>query len=151
MKHALSAALLSLLLSAPSLAFKAEEGFGVGFAFGTPSGISGSLPMGQDNAINGLIGYDLGRNANLRLHADYVWHVRGLIPVESGSVSLFYGPGAFAALAEGSALGIRFVGGIDYRFQDIPVQLFFEVAPGINVLPDTEFNPAAGLGVRYFF
>jgi hypothetical protein len=132
-------------------AFTAESGFGIGFVLGTPSGVSGSLPLGKTNAINAVIGYDLNSDANLFLQADYVWIQPGLIPVESGTASLYYGPGAFARLAKNTAFGIRGVIGVDYRFANEPLQLFLEVGPGINLIPDTKANVGAGLGLRYYF
>lgn len=132
-------------------AFPAEKGFGIGFVLGTPSGISGSLPLGETNAINAVIGYAVINDVNLFLQGDYVWIQAGLIPVERGSVSLYYGPGAFARLAKNAAIGIRGVVGVNYRFENAPLQLFLEIGPGINLIPDTEVNAGAGLGLRYYF
>lgn len=137
--------------TAVASSFTAENGFGIGFVLGTPSGLSGSLPLGETNAVNAVIGYDLNSGANLFLQADYVWIQPGLIPVESGIASLYYGPGAFARLAKNTAFGIRGVIGVDYRFENEPLQLFLEFGPGINLIPDTKANVGAGLGLRYYF
>jgi hypothetical protein len=140
-----------LLATGNGAAFTAQDGFGIGFILGSPSGLSGSLPIGPSNAFNAVIGYDVTRDINLHLQADYVWIRSDLIPVEIGKVSLYYGPGAFARISGEAALGIRVVGGIDYRFQDAPLQFFLEIGPGINVVPNTAANVGAGLGLRYYF
>jgi hypothetical protein len=147
----------ALTLAAPRAtaaesAFKPEDGFGVGFVLGSPSGLSGSLPMnGGTRAINGVLGWDIGHSSALFAQADYVF-VRGdLFDVEHGKVSLYYGPGAFAVLSSSSAVGIRFVGGVDYRFEGVPLQAFLEIGPGINVLPNTSATAGGGLGLRYYF
>jgi hypothetical protein len=151
MKKSCAALAFCLVAACQSSAFKPEDGFGIGFVLGTPSGISVSLPIGNTNAINGVLGYDIGNEANLHLQGDYVWILEGLIPVESGKISIYYGPGAFAVLAKTPAAGIRAVAGIDYRFQEIPLQAFLEIGPGINIVPNTVGVLGAGLGLRYYF
>ncbi len=146
---------LALLLPALSFAssFKPEEGFGIGFALGTPSGLSASLPMADGTrAINALLGYRIGSTSALQAHADHVW-VRGdLFEIERGRLSLFYGPGAYTVLSgSNSAVGIRFVVGIDYRFEGMPLQAFLEAGPGINVIPNTSASGSGGVGLRYYF
>ena len=157
--HFLRSATLSALLLSPLLfsATKAQadgvtdNGFGVGFILGAPSGLSASLPMGPGNAVNFLLGYDLSRDANITLLGDYVWRRSDLIPVEIGKVSLYYGPGGRVMLADQTEAGIRAVLGIDYIFQDSPIQALFEVCPGVNIVPNTRTSVTGGIGLRYFF
>jgi hypothetical protein len=131
--------------------FNAENGFGIGFILGKPTGLSGSLPLGQNMAINAALGYSLTSETNLHAQADYVWFVRDILPVESGTFAAYYGPGAFLIAAKDAAIGIRMVGGLEYRFDGAPFQVFLEIGPGINILPDTEAYGGGGLGLRYFF
>lgn len=150
----LPAALLAVCaLAAPARAqiVIPEEGFGIGFVIGAPTGLSASLPVGDRNAFNAALGYDLSGHPNLFLQADYVWIHKNIIPVDVGSISAYYGPGAFVAASRHAAAGIRVVGGVDYRFATAPVQIFLEVAPGISLLPDTDAHGGGGLGVRYYF
>lgn len=137
--------------SASSALFKPEDGFGIGFVLGTPTGISGSLPLGNLNAINATVGWNLGKPANVFAQADYVWFTRDIAPVESGSFSAYYGPGVFTEVSRNPTMGIHAVAGVEYRFAAAPVQTFLELSPGITVLPSTEATVGAGLGVRYFF
>jgi hypothetical protein len=132
-------------------AFAPEDGFGVGVVLGSPTGLSGSLPLGKTNAINAVIGYDLNQDPNLCLQADYLWIAHGIIGAESGKVSLYYGPGAFVTLSGSPSLGLRAVVGADYWFEQAPVQLFLELGPGLTVIPETRPNPGVGLGARYYF
>ena len=157
---AVLAALATLLLCAglaPGVvaaesAFKPEEGFGVGFVLGKPSGLSGSLPMnGGTRAINAVLGYALGQGAAMFTQADYVFVRSNLFDIEHGKLSLYYGPGAFAVLSAHSAVGIRFVGGVDYRFEGVPLQAFLEVGPDIAVVPNISATAGGGLGLRYYF
>jgi len=149
---AFSATVLFATPARADSAFKPEEGFGVGFVLGSPSGFSASLPMGGGTrAINAVLGYDLVHGSALHAQADYVWIRGDLFDVERGKISLYYGPGAFAVISGHSAVGIRFVGGVDYRFEGVPLQVFLEAGPGINVLPNTAATGSGGLGIRYYF
>ena len=150
------AALAAVILMTATLNARAddvtENGFGLGFVIGDPSGISASLPVGANTAFNVLAGYQIShQGANLTLLGDYVWHQRDLITVDVGKVSLYYGPGVQLTLAKNSEAGIRAVVGIDYLFEGKPLQAFLEVCPGINVVPNTNPTATAGLGLRYFF
>lgn|GEM_PF-440667 len=140
-------------LTAPRAAepFAPENGFGIGFVLGTPTGLTGSLPLGTLNAVNATVGWNLNGPANLFAQADYVWFSRDILPVESGSLSAYYGPGAFTEISRESTVGIRAVAGVEYRIAAAPVQTFLEMAPGITVLPSTKPSVQAGLGLRYFF
>ncbi len=139
-------------MGGPHAAFSPDKGFGIGFILGAPTGISASLPVGEANAFNMLLGYDITQNANLYLHGDYVWHRHDVFPpVEKGAFSLYYGPGVSATISGDPVLGARAVVGVDYRLPDAPVRVLFEIAPGISVLPRTEMSGAGGLGLRYYF
>jgi hypothetical protein len=147
-------ALAFLLL--PAVAAKAQTsaaqtGFGLGAIVGEPTGVSASLPTGPNTAFNGLVGYEFARDHNLTVLADYVWHHRGLIPVEPGDVSFYAGPGARLSLGRETEAGVRAVLGVDYTFDNAPVQLLLEVCPGINVVPNTLPHTTAGIGARFFF
>jgi hypothetical protein len=128
------------------------EGFGIGVVIGEPSGITASLPVGANNAFNLTAGYGLSHHGgNLTLLGNYVWHQRDLITVDAGKISLYYGPGARVLLARNSEVGLGVTLGIDYLFEGAPLQAYLEVCPGINVVPNTETNATAGIGLRYFF
>jgi hypothetical protein len=151
MKHWIAG--LALLTAALTPASALEtEGFGVGFILGSPTGLSGSLPVGETNAFNGVIGYDLvGGGANITVMADYVWHRRDLIHAPEGQFSLYFGPGAYLQVSDDPTVGVRGVLGISYRPPVNPLEFLLEVGPGVSVLPDTEPLITAGLGMRYYF
>lgn len=131
--------------------FKPENGFGIGFVLGVPTGITASLPLGPTNAVNATIGYDLNGPTNLYAHADYVWFLRDFAPLEGGRLAFYYGPGAFSEISRDAALGVRAVAGLEYRLDAHPLQFFLEIAPGMTVLPETRAESGAGLGLRFFF
>ncbi len=48
-------------------------------------------------------------------------------------------------------LGVRIPLGLDYVFQEAPFDVFIEVAPIVNLVPETEFDLSGGVGVRFWF
>ena len=41
--------------------------------------------------------------------------------------------------------------GLAYQFEEAPVDVFAEIAPGLALLPDLGFYIGGGIGARYFF
>lgn len=140
----------------------ARSNFGLGFILGGPSGISAKIPSGS-NSINLILGYDVndgwgpGYNRNccndgrLYLGGDYVWYNYNLIHVSEGRLPLYYGPGAWASIANTSSVGIRVAVGLEYQFATAPFDIFLEIGPGIRIIPNTSGAITAGLGGRFFF
>jgi hypothetical protein len=48
-------------------------------------------------------------------------------------------------------VGIRIPVGVEYIFEGQPVCLFLEIAPIVDVVPETEANVNGGIGVRLIF
>lgn len=123
---------------------------GVGFIAGVHSGLSSKIWMGDNNALDLGLGYNVYENW-LSLNADYLWHEFDIIRVPKGQLPLFYGMGLWAAVANHGAIGVRGVVGLEYLFPSAPFDAFVELAPGISVIPSTNFGFDAGVGMRYFF
>ena len=153
---------LAAVLVAPARAQPASDRFGLGLVLGSPSGLSLKIPQGAQS-VNVIVGYDFDDGPPpprdrgwgddwLYVGADYVWYNYGLIRVERGRLPLYYGPGVYAAISEPrSAVGIRFAVGLEYQFAQAPFDIFLELGPRINVVPNTDGDIFVGLGGRFFF
>jgi hypothetical protein len=153
-----------------------QDHFGLGIILGGPSGLSLKIPSGRANSINVILGYNAhggpgwgngwgnGRcdgpgdddcwddDGSFYLGADYVWYNYNLIRVTHGRLPLYYGPGLNATVwDDGSRVGFRIVVGLEYQFATAPFDIFFEVAPGVNLVPNTSGYVSAGIGTRFFF
>jgi len=132
-----------------------DSNFGLGFMLGNPSALSARIATSGTNAVDLLLGYDLyapEQDGVLYLGGDYLWYNYSLIPVSRGRLPVYYGPGIQATISsEHASVGIRGVLGLEYQFANAPFDLFLEVGPGINVIPNTDPNVSAGFGARYFF
>ncbi len=139
-----------------STASAADSNFGLGFILGNPSGLSARLATGGNNAVDLLLGYNLdrhegGQDGILYLGGDYLWYNYSLIHVAEGRLPIYFGPGIKATISDNSSVGIRGVLGLEYQFATAPFDLFLEVGPGINIVPNTQPDVSAGFGARYFF
>ena len=126
-------------------------GFGAGIMLGDPTGISLKSWISKTNAWDAGIAWGLGHDGALYLHGDYLWHKFNFIPVEKGSLPLYYGIGGRVIFADEAHLGVRGVVGLDYMFAHAPVDIFLEIAPILDLVPGTDFSLNGAIGVRYFF
>lgn len=73
--------------------------------------------------------------------------------------NFYYGPGAFIGIRDhvgrgrddddDVVFGVSGNFGLNYEFPR--VDIFLQVTPRLSIVPDTDFEPGAGLGVRFFF
>jgi hypothetical protein len=98
-----------------------------------------------------VVGSEFEGAPNLTVLVAYLWHDRGLIGVERGTVSVYYGPGARMRIESQPTVGLRGVAGFDYVLEQDPLQVYFELGPGINIVPNTRLHFTLGIGARYFF
>jgi len=127
-------------------------GTGVGIVLGEPSGLSAKHWVSSENAIQAGLAFSLDENDYIYLQADYLWHVPGLVKLNSAEFLLHYGVGAAFGFADaGSAFAIRGPVGLSYKFAQAPVDIFVELAPIFLLSPDTDLDIQFGIGSRYYF
>jgi hypothetical protein len=71
-----------------------------------------------------------------------------------GDIYYRYGIGGKLGLGNTISAAARIPLGVEYdltRAIDLPINIFLEVAPGINVLPGIDFDLSGGAGFAYFF
>lgn len=141
----------------------AQEGLGIGMILGEPTGISLKAWISEKQAIDAAVAWSFSENDSFQFHADYLVHY--FYPVKSegfrGKLPLYAGVGGRLKLEkddggnrrndDDSLLGVRIPFGISYIFSDVPVDLFGEIVPILDVFPDTEFDVNAAVGARFYF
>jgi hypothetical protein len=143
--------IISLMFGTLALGLSAQDsGLGAGIMVGEPTGISVKSWISSNDALDAGVAWSLSHGW-LHVHADYLRHSFGLIPVEVGQVPLYYGAGAVIGLGREINLGIRVPLGVAYLFEDVPIDIFMEIAPTLVLIPDTDFEIQGGIGVRYWF
>jgi len=150
-KHVCSWIVAAILLSAP-VASLAQGSFGIGIIVGEPTGVSAKIWLSQRSAIDLAAAWSFADETALHIHGDYVTHFFDLLSVSKGSLPLYAGVGARVKFGENDDyIGIRIPVGLAYLFEGVPLDVFLEVVPLLDVAPDTEFTLNAAIGVRYFF
>jgi len=154
MKRLLAIVAACCLLGAPASGL-AQEGFGLGVILGEPTGVSAKLWLGGNRAVAAAAAWSLAEENAFQFHADYLWHNFALFrPDVPGRFALYYGVGGRLKIQDEEhkdVVGARFPLGLAYHFPQAPVDLFVEVVPALDLLPDTGFDLDAALGARFYF
>lgn len=155
--------------------FEANKTFGLGIMLGSPTGLSGKYFLGPSTAIDfgiGAIGRVRGR-AGVHMHADFLWHPISLVSDPAFELPLYVGIGGrFFSwdwrhndhYHDGQAIGVRAPIGIAFDFNNVPIDIFVELALVLDFLfvdddnfdDDFEDNGLyvdidGAIGFRYYF
>ena len=176
MKHQICACLwLALsLLAVPAFADVAGgssvspggKGIGIGIEVGAPTSIDIKLMVGNSEGIVIGVGGGIWYDESLALHLDYLWHPL-VAHFDGGTLSGYIGVGGWASVgvdgahigyyqpfyrgAQPVALGLRVPFGISLAFNTVPIELFAELVPAVEVFPGIGVFGQGGLGARFYF
>jgi len=128
---------------------KKKGTFGLGFIIGDPTGISMKFWTKETDAVEVAAGWE---KKETELHLDYLWHNFDLLPVKNGRLPVFYGVGIGVKLKEGkdNEIGIRAIVGLEYLFDAVPLDFFLQIAPLLQLTPESKVKGEAALGFRFF-
>jgi hypothetical protein len=130
----------------------AQGGTGLGIIVGEPTGLSLKSWVGGNSALDLGLAWSFSHDGNMHVHGDYLAHNFNLFDLDSGALPLYYGIGARVLFTENDArVGLRVPVGLAYIFSGSRADLFVELAPLLDLTPDTEFNLNGAAGLRYFF
>lgn len=127
--------------------------FGVGLMLGEPAGASFKYWLTDKAALDGGVGWSFSDQDDFHIHADYLYHLFDVIPLDSGRLPVYFGGGLRVKFRENRSdlFGIRAVAGLAYLFENKPIDIFFEAGPVFDVTPDFEVRFTAAIGARYWF
>lgn len=140
---------------------RAAEGWGLGIILGIPTGVSAAYrPKGRAHYAAALAwSFDKG---TLHTHIDAYLTVIDLrteevpdmrFPIYVGvGPRMRIGDSPYTEEDEGLFdLGVRIPFGMSFVHDDVPLEAFLEVAPGIGIYPSTRAIFDVALGGRYYF
>ena len=138
--------------------------FGAGIIIGEPTGLSFKYWVDGDNknAVDGAIAWSLDDNKFFQIHADYLFHNYRIFKIKKGKLGFYFGGGVRIKIRndnndnnkndkDDTRLGLRIPFGLDYLFSNVPIDIFLEIVPVMDLIPSTDFNLNASIGARYFF
>ncbi len=124
----------------------------VGILLGEPTGLSAKLWATGNTAFDLGIAWSFGDGGHFHLHGDYLIHNFDFFDVDTGSLPIYVGIGGRVRIEDDdSRVGLRVALGLEYILENSPFGFFFEVAPIVDFLPETEADVNGGIGVRYIF
>ncbi|KMQ51071.1 hypothetical protein CHISP_1994 [Chitinispirillum alkaliphilum] len=150
MKKKIVIAFILFLLSFKSAYSQDVPTYEFGVIVGQPTGVSAKYWVGSRTAFDAAAAWSLWNNGSLELHATYLYHPL-FLDVDTGELPVYVGLGPAFYLRDDLAIGARFPFGISYLFDELPLSLFLEIAPVVEVLPETDFDITGGAGVRIAF
>lgn len=123
---------------------------GAGIILGEPTGICVKLWLGKVMALDAAFAWSFKKDYFL-IHADYLFHFLDPFKIPKGHIAFYAGIGGKVILADQLKAGVRVPLGITYIFEKIPLDIFLEIAPTLELIPETDFSFDGAIGVRYYF
>ena len=126
---------------------------GIGVILGEPTGLSAKLWTSANTAFDLGLAWSFSGNGNFHIHGDYLFHRFGVFNVSKGALPLYFGVGVRMLFRDDADdnIGIRFPIGIEYFFDDLPLAVFVEIVPILDLTPSSDFDINGGLGGRFYF
>lgn len=147
--------LLSIIIGFIPDASKAQlneekvKSLGLGIILGEPTGASVKYWVSNNSAFDIGAAWSLaGRNEALHMHTDFLWHSWFR---EEENLAFYYGLGGRVIFADDAEAGIRVPLGLTYVFESVPLDLFLEAVPIVDLAPEAKFAGNGGVGIRYYF
>ncbi len=142
-----------------------DRGFGLGIILGEPTGVSLKGWQGKSTAIDGALAWSFAGSDFFQIHGDYLAHNFSLLRVEKGKLPFYYGIGGRIKFFGNdnnrgrgrdndnnkTRIGVRVPLGLAYLFERTTLDIFLEVVPILDLVPETAFDLNAAAGIRYFF
>lgn len=146
MKKYIAVPVILLLLGLTTRAQNYKMGLGIRLS-STPATVNNSVSfkyfLTENHALEGLLSFDPATIGVL-----YEFHR----PLGAPGFQWFYGGGGYVAFAGDNVVGAMGVVGLDYKFENIPLNLSLDWKPELSFVKDIGFEAAAiGLSIRFAF
>jgi hypothetical protein len=144
--------ILLVLIHAPSSSAEGAN-LDIGFSLGDPTGLVVKKWLSTTQAIDIAAGWSSGKQDKLEIHVDYLIHDFTVVKVKKGALAPYYGIGLryYERENEKTKTGIRIPVGADYFISRMPLAIFGELVPRLDLSPDTDFSVDGSIGLRYRF
>ncbi len=148
-KYALLLAIIILFFSNEMSAQTNRAGLGIILV--EPTGLSWKYWWGKKEAVHLALGWSSQKDNNLVVHADYLFSQINLFKEEMSTILLSFGSGGRLKFNRDMHFGIRFPLALDFISKKVPLNIFFEIVPIVNLTPDTSIDLKGAIGFRYLY
>ena len=127
---------------------------GVGFQLGAPIGVTAKYWLTDNYAVDGAFGYSPYSHSSVEMHADFLLNDFDMLTPESGRMPVYFGGGLLVRIrndGRSSLGGFRFPVGVSYMFEDMPFDIYAELAPEIIFAPFFRGGIDGAVGFHYWF
>lgn len=133
---------------------------GIGVIAGEPTGLTVKFWLEDRQAVDVGLGWSFSGTDTLHVHADYLWHDFELLDTSgiSGRIPVYYGIGARFKFRDSDGdpdhddkFGVRIPIGVSWISESAPLDAFVELAPVLDLVPDTDLSLNGAIGLRYWF
>jgi hypothetical protein len=126
-----------------------RDEFGMGLLIGEPSGLNAQFFWGPRTAVDVTAAWSLSDEWFMTIADFQVYDYIGDAPREW---RWYYGLGGYLALPENDdgTLGVRIPLGIKYHFPHSYIDVWAEVAPALELVPETQAAFQGGLGLTFW-
>jgi len=151
--------LVSLALVLSLHAFSQTEGIGIGAAIGSNIDFTAKMWTGEKTALAAAAGFGWGSYGGLHLSVDFLYHGWSF-DVGQDMMKIYFGGG----LGIGTYLGSYYYSsnffmtlrppvGVGYYFHSMPLELFAEFVPGVDLFGPwgVRFRDVEVVGARWYF
>lgn len=149
MKKMLIVMALILIIALPLSAanYAKPNGAGAGITLGYPTGLTGRYGM-DDFRFLGNFTWNYGLGFYLDVGVLY-----DIAEVDMGGIPIYINAGVQAGIGvdDGFQLSVNGIVGASYYFEEVPIELFLNLAPGWNILTTSGFSFKGGLGAIWYF
>ncbi|MCD6413602.1 MAG: hypothetical protein J7L54_05610 [Elusimicrobia bacterium] len=129
--------------------FASEKMFGLGINIGNPTGLRLHYYITPQIFSNTTIGWNFSDNGWVDINQDFILSKDFKKQPETGELSYYYGLGLRLKTNE-TKFGFRFPVGINYDIKNIPVWIYLEITPYLNIYKDTTFDLLFSIGAIYY-
>ncbi|HPD19092.1 MAG TPA: hypothetical protein PLF61_05470 [Candidatus Goldiibacteriota bacterium] len=131
--------------------YKGARGFGAGIVVGLASGLSLKSWIDKTSAIQIDANWNFDYGA-FGVGVAYLMHNFDLITgVQDSKFPVYFGIKGWGAFSEDVDIGIQIPIGIVWIPRTAPIDVFFQIEPGLTIIPSTHGAHNAGIGIRYYF
>jgi len=131
----------------------------LGLILGEPTGLTGNIWLTPSTSVDWAAAWSFREKASVHLHADYLRYPMRIASDGETVGHLYYGLGLrfrvreteHPAVEDAGLLGVRVPLGLRLHGGHEALAFFLEIAPVLNLVPETSFGANGALGVRYVF